>query len=211
AGANSGELTTPTAAAILSTLAEGIGPMPALSLGGVGYGAGSREGGAVPNLLRVFVGESDDIGEADVVVELSANLDDCTGEILGATMDQLHTAGCLDVWATPIYMKKSRPAWMISALAAEVDAARVEEILFQQTTTFGLRRRSVTRSKLARSYKTVETPYGPIRIKIGCRGDAVLTASPEFADCRNAAETHHVPIREVMDAANLIWRSETSI
>jgi len=205
-GPSAGEVTTPTAAAVLTTLAESCGPIPAMSVSAVGYGAGARQDGAVPNLLRVFIGQADDYGDADTLVEISANIDDSTGEVLGAAMEKLLAAGCADVWATPIFMKKSRPAWTIQALCEQADVARAEHILFSETTTLGLRRRMVTRSKLHREHRTVETPYGPIRIKVGMRGCDELTSSPEFADCLAAAEAHHVPVKEVLEAANASYR-----
>jgi uncharacterized protein (TIGR00299 family) protein len=196
-----GEVTTPTGAAILTTLAKSYGPLPAMDIQAVGYGAGSRDAGDVPNLLRVFIGAKSDSGDADTVVELSANLDDCTGEIVGATLAALMDMGCLDAWATPIYMKKNRPAFLLSALCSPADAAAVEEAIFLQTTTFGVRRRACTRSKLHREHHTVETPYGPVRVKLGLRRGQVVTAAPEFSDCQSAAASHHLSVREVMAAA----------
>ena len=203
-----GEATTPTAAAILTTLAESCGPLPAMAVSAVGWGAGTREAGPLPNLLRVFIGQDDPEGQADSVVELSANLDDCTGETIGAAIGRLLAAGCLDAWATPIVMKKSRPAWMLSVLCSPADAGEAERILFSETTTFGVRRRPCRRSKLLRSYQTVETPYGPVRVKIGRLDGQTMTASPEFEDCRQAAETHHVSVKEVLAAAGVAFRAE---
>ncbi len=201
-----GEATTPTAAALLTTLCESIGPVPEMRLRSVGYGAGTREGDEIPNLLRVMIGEGGPAGEVDAVVEVSTNLDDCTGEVLGATIEALLEGGCLDAWASPAMMKKSRPAWVLTALCAESDVEAVEGILFSQTPTFGIRRRRCLRSTLAREHETVETPYGPVRVKIGRRGGEVLSASPEFADCRDAADSHHVAVREVLSAASEAWR-----
>lgn len=202
-----GEATTPTAAALLTTLAASQGPAPAMQLKDVGYGAGSREGGKVPNVLRVLLGEAADDGTVDGLVELSANIDDTTGEIVGATLEKLLTAGCLDAWAQPIVAKKSRPAWVLTALCGQADVAAMEQMIFAETTTFGIRRHSCSRSKLARRFETVETPFGPIRIKIGSRGGTDMTASPEFADCHTAAEAHGVAVRIVMDAARKAWQA----
>ncbi len=113
-----GEVTTPTGAAILTTLAAAYGPLPAMDLQAVGCGAGMRQEGDLPNVLRVFIGRRDDLGQADSVVELSANLDDCTGEVIGATIAALLEMGCLDAWAAPVYMKKNRPAVVLSAVPA---------------------------------------------------------------------------------------------
>ena len=200
------EMTTPTAAAIFTALAGGYGTMPKMDVAAVGYGAGSRDAGPLPNLLRVYVGSESDDGDSDTVVELSANIDDCSGEILGATIEKLLSAGCVDAWACPIIMKKSRPAWMLSALCFERDASAAEGIIFSETTTFGIRRRTCSRGKLRRCFQNVETRYGPIRIKIGMRGGACVTASPEFADCAAAAAAHHVSVKEVMAEAMAIYR-----
>jgi uncharacterized protein (TIGR00299 family) protein len=200
-----GEATTPTAAALLTALAESFGPMPALTVSAVGYGAGTRETGPLPNLLRVFIGTAGELGTADTVVELAANLDDCTGELIGATIDRLLAAGCLDAWATPAVAKKSRPAWTLSALCHPADVDAVETIMLAETTTFGVRRRLCQRTTLARRHETVETPFGPIRVKIGCRGETAVTASPEFEDCRSAAEAHHVAVKDVLAAAQAAY------
>lgn len=201
-----GEVTTPTGAAVMVTLAESFGPLPPVTVQAVGYGAGTKEGGPVPNLLRVVLGQSDELGTTDSVVELSVNLDDCTGQILGATIEKLLEAGCLDAWATPAVMKKSRPAWQLSALCNPADAAVAEAILFAQTTTFGIRRHTLTRGKLQRRHETVETPYGPIRVKVGSSGGRVITATPEFADCLRAADSHHMPVKDVIAAAQRLFQ-----
>jgi len=210
AGDVPGEATTPTAAALLTTLPESFGALPEMNVRAVGYGAGTRETGPTPNLLRVWIGDRapEGEGDADAVVELSANLDDCTGEVLGATIERLLTAGCLDAWATPAVMKRSRPAWVLSALAHPAEADRAEEILFAETTTFGVRRRRLTRRKLNREWKTVETRYGPIRMKTGLRGGRRVSASPEFADCDGAAKAHGVGIRDVIAAAQSAFARE---
>lgn len=202
-----GEVTTPTAAAILTTLSSSYGPLPAMNVQAVGYGAGSRQGDQVPNLLRVFVGQSSANGPADTVVELSANIDDASGEVVGAAIGKLMDFGCLDAWAAPIYMKKNRPAWLLSALCPVADVEAVEAILFAETTTFGVRRRTCLRTKLIREHQTVETPYGPIRIKIGRRGEQIVTAAPEFEDCSRAAKSHHVAVKEVMESAVVAYRT----
>jgi uncharacterized protein (DUF111 family) len=205
-----GELTTPTAAAVLSTLCGSFGSLPSMLVKSVGYGAGSRSQENYPNLLRVFVGEPSQDDSADGVVELSANIDDCSGEIIGATIEKLISSGCLDAWASPIMMKKSRPAWMLCALCLPQDVVAAERIMFSETTTFGIRRSNLQRTKLQRRHETVETPYGPIRIKIGHRGGQVLTASPEFGDCRQAAASHNASLRQVIQAAQLEYSRRPS-
>ena len=205
-----GELTTPTAAAVLTTLSEDFVPIPEMDVTAVGYGAGRRETGPLPNVLRVFLGQQVDEGQVDSVVELSANIDDCTGEIIGATIEKLLAAGCLDAWAAPIVMKKSRPAWTLSAMCTAADVQTAEQIIFTETTSLGIRRRRCTRSKLTRRQETVETPYGPIRMKIGLIGSRQVTARPEFSECQAAATAHNVPVKEVVAAAIETYRRKTS-
>jgi len=202
-----GEVTTPTGAAILTTLAESYGPLPAMAVSAVGYGAGTRDGADLPNLLRVFVGSPSSDGDSDHVVELSANIDDLSGEVLGHALGRLMELGALDAWATPIYMKKNRPAVQVSALCLPADADAVRSALFAETTTFGVRQVSLTRAKLERTFQAVETAYGPIRVKVGRRGGRVISAAPEFADCQAAARSHHVTVKEVMDASLTAWRT----
>jgi len=196
-----GELTTPTGAAILTTLATGYGPLPAMTIEAIGCGAGRRDGRTRPNLLRVLIGETGMPDEADEVVVLETNLDDMTPQTVGFTVDRLLAAGALDVFCTPIYMKKNRPAVMISVLAEPTAQAAIEGVLFAETTTFGIRSYRASRRKLHRSHETVETPYGPIRLKVGRQGSSIRTVTPEFEDCRAAAERAGVPLREVVAAA----------
>jgi pyridinium-3,5-bisthiocarboxylic acid mononucleotide nickel chelatase len=205
-GANPGEMTTPTAAALFTALAETFGPPPAIEVSAIGWGAGTREGQNVPNLLRVLIGSADQTGQTDSVIELTANIDDVSGEVLGSTIEKLLSIGCLDAWASPATMKKSRPGWVLSALVHPAERAAAEALLFEETPTFGIRRRTCERVKLARRHETVETPYGPIRVKVGSRDGSDLSASPEFEDCRQAAESHHVSVREVVAAAIVAWR-----
>ena len=162
-----GELTTPTGAAIITSLSKGYGPIPEMKLQAIGYGAGAREkstAGGLPNVLRVIIGETQQAPSSDSVVELSANIDDCTGEIIGSTIEKLLSAGCLDAWATPIYMKKSRPAWMLSALCPMGEEQKISKIIFTETTTLGIRIKTVARAKLPRRCVIVETKYGPIPV-----------------------------------------------
>jgi len=203
-----GEMTTPTAAAIFTTLASELGPMPEIDVASIGYGAGTRESSVLPNLLRVFVGQLSQCGTADTVVELSVNLDDCTGEIIAATLQNLLSAGCLDAWAMPIVMKKSRPAWQLSVLCSPSDVCTAEDILLTETTSLGVRRRVCGRTKLTREFQTVTTPFGPVRMKLALRGQTLLKASPEFDDCQRAAQSHGAPVREVMDAARAAFDIE---
>ena len=135
--------------------------------------------------------------ENDTVTKLETNLDDCSAEILGAVMEQLFAAGALDVWFTPIQMKKQRPGVLLSALTEEAAIPAVSDIIFRETTAFGVRMEKVVRLKLARKFETVQTPYGEVQVKIGMKGDHVVQVAPEFESCRAAAERAGVPIRDV--------------
>jgi len=210
-----GELTTPTGAAILVTLADGFGPLPAMALELIGVGAGRREGKHRPNILRVLIGESTEAppaaagpaDEADEIIVLEANLDDVSGEVISYTRDRLFKAGALDVFATPIYMKKNRPGTELTVLAPPALREAMEAILFAETTTFGIRSHLCQRRKLSRAVETVNTEFGPIGIKVGRRRGQVATASPEFEDCREAAQLTGRPLQEVMDAALRAWQT----
>jgi len=135
--------------------------------------------------------------ESDTVTKLETNLDDCPAEILGAVMEKLFAAGALDVWFTPIQMKKHRPGVMLSALTEEATVPALSDVIFRETTAFGLRVEKVVRLKLARKFETVQTPYGEVQVKIGMKGDQVVQVAPEFESCRAAAERAGVPIRDV--------------
>lgn len=205
------ELTTPTGAAILTAVAEAFGPVPAMTIQTVGYGAGRREGEHRPNVHRLLLGEA--VGapeEQDEVVVLEANLDDTTPETVGHTCERLLQAGALDAYCTPILMKKNRPAVMITTLCRLGAESELESVLFEETTTFGIRRHRAVRRKLAREHVTVETPFGPVRVKVGRRDGVVVSASPEYDDCRAVAMEQNVPLRRVMDEARRAWEAQGS-
>ena len=202
-----GELTTPTGAAILVTLAESFGPMPAMTVDAIGYGAGARQGERTPNVVRVVLGRPcDEAGaEADAVWLLEANLDDATGETLGATTQSLFAAGALDVWLAPVTMKKGRPGVVLACLADDAHLAALEETIFRETTTFGVRRSRVLRTKLAREHVDVETPFGRVRVKVGRRAGQIVTAMPEYDDCLRLAVEKGAAFRDVYEAARAAW------
>jgi len=205
-----GELTTPTGAAILTTLAERFGPLPSMQLAAIGYGAGTRDGQTRPNLLRVLIGDTAGAAagaDSDEVVILEANLDDTTPQAIGYVTDRLLEAGALDVAAAPITMKKSRPGLKLSVIAPPSLADALENLLFLETTTFGVRRYNCRRTTLARTIDSVETRFGPICIKVGRRAGRVVIASPEYDDCAAAARKHAAPLREVMDEARRAWHT----
>jgi pyridinium-3,5-bisthiocarboxylic acid mononucleotide nickel chelatase len=193
------ELVTPTGAAIVTTLTERFGPLPGMTVRTVGYGAGTRDL-ARPNVLRLFIGESAAESAPTEVVGLECNLDDVTGEVLGYLMDRLFAAGALDVFYTAIQMKKNRPGVLVRVLCTASDEAVCTGMLFAETTTLGVRRLSMSRVTLPRASRTVETPYGPVRVKES-EWNGEKRAVPEYEDCRARAEACGVPLRAVMAAA----------
>jgi uncharacterized protein (TIGR00299 family) protein len=199
-----GELTTPTGAAILAAVVDHFGPPPPLRIRAVGYGAGTRELDDRPNLLRVLVGEP--LGVADEpaapeVTLLEANVDDMSPQLVAPLMEALLAAGAVDVWATAILMKKGRPAQQVSALAPPAAVADVQRAFFRNSTTLGVRMQALGRAVLGRAFARADTPYGPVRVKIGALDGEVLGAQPEFEDCRRLAARARVPVREVLAAA----------
>jgi uncharacterized protein (TIGR00299 family) protein len=192
------ELTTPTGAAILTSIVTQYVDTPPLAIEQIGHGAGSKDFLEQPNLLRIFLGRAEPrerpVDDADTIWVLETNLDDVPGEVIGYCFDQLFAAGALDVFTTPIQMKKSRPGVMLSVLTADKNLTAVEDILFRETHTFGIRRQRAERHKLTRETITVETPWGPVRCKRGWRegGEGVVT--PEYEDCARVARENHVPL-----------------
>lgn len=196
------ELTTPTAAAILTTLADSFGPPPPMTLQSVGYGAGTRDGVTRPNVLRVLIGDANAPSDAtfDQVSVLETNLDDATPQAIGHCLERLFTAGAWDAFTMPIQMKKCRPGVLLIVLCAPELADALEQVIFAETPTLGIRRRTEQRSRLPRRLETVRTEFGVIRVKIAVHG-GVRTVSPEYEDCRAAAETHRIPLHQVIEAA----------
>lgn len=196
-----GELVTPTGAALASALAAEFGPLPALVPRQVGYGAGTRDF-PFPNLLRIVIGDAAAApAEARAVTLLEANLDDQSPELYPVAVEALFRVGALDVWLTPIQMKKGRPGVTLSALCAPEAAERLAEVLFTETTTFGVRWTAWQRECLAREWVEVATPYGPVRVKVGLRAGSPCAAAPEFEECRARAEAAGVPVKQVYAAA----------
>ncbi|MGE0480616.1 MAG: nickel pincer cofactor biosynthesis protein LarC [Phycisphaerae bacterium] len=202
-----GELTTPTGAAILTTLAAGFGGVPAMQLTATGCGAGTREGKTRANILRVLIGDSSaaETPEHDVVCVLEAQVDDLSPQTLAYACEQVLHAGALDVFTVPIVMKKGRAGQLVTVLCAPGDRERIEAVLFRETSTFGVRRHEALRSKLRREHVAVATEFGPIRVKVGrLRGD-LLQATPEYEDCAAAARRSGVALRHVQGAAMKAW------
>lgn len=198
------ELVTPTGAVLLTSLAESFGPIPAMILSETGYGAGGRDL-PVPNLLRVLIGEqaSPAFATLETLAMLETNIDDLNPEIFDYVMSRLLEAGALDVFLTPIQMKKNRPATRLSVLCRPAESQALESILFAETSTLGIRRQSFERTCLPRSTVSVETPYGVVRVKLAYFGDRQVKSAPEYEDCRRLAAQHQVPLKEVYRAAEL--------
>jgi len=195
------ELLTPTGAAILTTVSKGFGPRPCFTANATSYGAGERDLEAQPNLLRLFLGQRDPCAECDQVWVVETNLDDASGQEIGFVSERLFQAGALDVFSVPIQMKKSRPAVLLTVITDEEHLGAVEDLLLQQTTTFGVRRHLTERRKLDREIVNVDTPYGPVRVKVGRMAGRAVKASPEYEDCRKLAEQRDLPFTRVHDAA----------
>jgi uncharacterized protein (DUF111 family) len=195
------ELTTPTGAAILATVAAAFGPPPLLTVRAVGYGAGTRELTGQLNCLRLILGDAPDPGATDEVAVLEANIDDMNPQLFEPLMEDLFAAGALDVYLTPVIMKKSRPATVLTVLAEAGAEGRLGPLILQGSTTFGLRLSRRGRLKLTREIRTVETPYGAVAVKVGRLGERTVQVSPEFEDCRRVAAAAGVPVRAVLEAA----------
>lgn len=204
------ELTTPTGAAIVATLAESFGPLPAMKIERIGLGAGTRELAEQANVLRLIVGEvesgqgavdggqtADSAVQCDTVTLIETNVDDMTGEAIGYCLEQLWQAGALDVTTTPIGMKKNRPGVALAVMCHPSDAERIETLLFRETTTLGVRRTDVRRRVLARRKVQVSSPYGEIDGVVADLPGGGEKFSPEYESCRKAAAEHGVSLAEV--------------
>ena len=197
------ELLTPTAAAILTTIVNQFGPLPEMKIEKIGYGAGSLESEKFPNVLRLIIGQSvcENTANTDSVCLLEANSDDVTGEIVGFVTEKLFESNALDVFTTPIYMKHNRPAVKISVICKIEDVPQIEEILFTEGLTFGIRKQILQRCKLERDFAKVATEFGEIKIKTGSLNGRIVTAKPEFSDCAAAAKKHKVAVKTVIQTA----------
>jgi uncharacterized protein (TIGR00299 family) protein len=207
-GAGEGELLTPTGALLVTAHSSAYGPLPPLKLEAVGHGAGTRDPHDRPNVLRIFVGEEQPApAAAPPVLVLEAEVDDMSPQLCGPLIERLLGAGALDAYLTPIQMKKGRPGVLITVLAEPAAREAVEELLFRETTTLGVRRQEWDRTVLEREVVPVRTAYGPVGVKVGRRGGSVYNAQPEFEDCQRAAAAAGVPIKEVWAAALAAFRT----
>jgi len=199
------ELTTPTGAAILTTLAESSGPMPVMSVSKIGYGAGDRDVPDMPNLLRVFIGETEGVYGSDTVELVETNIDDMDPRIYEHVMERLLDAGALDVWLTPIIMKKSRPAVTLSVLSEPASTGKLVDIVLAETTTFGVRVSTAHRRILSREFREVKTRNGVVRVKLGMAGGKVIKAMPEYEDVKAVARKSGRPIQSILSEINKLF------
>jgi uncharacterized protein (TIGR00299 family) protein len=200
-----GELTTPTGAALLKTFAT-FTPPPECIIERVGYGVGTKDFKDRANVVRLSLGRTTTQKSDDALHVLECNLDDCSPQVIAATLETLLGQGALDVWVAPVTMKKGRSGHLVGVLTDGAHRLQMIDTLLRETTTLGVREHPVTRTALERRHETVQTPWGPVRVKLGLRGDAVLNATPEFEDCRALAATAQVPLKDVQAAALVAWK-----
>ncbi len=207
-----GELVTPTGAAIVSTLAASFGPMPSMKVESIGYGAGEKDFPKHPNVARLFVGQSVEQVQAqagppgdELVSVIEANVDDMSPQLYGYLVEQAMAAGALDVTCNSIQMKKNRPGMEVSILCETEKADALAQLLFEQTTTIGLRIYEARRKVLERESVSVETPYGSVRMKLARRDGKVVNVAPEYDDCQRLASEKSVPLKQVLLAAQLAY------
>jgi len=180
--------------------------MPAMSIEKIGYGAGSRDLEKAPNVLRAVLGEPASAAESegDTVAVIETNIDDMNPQLFGDVMERLLAAGALDVFLTPVQMKKNRPGTLLTVLCERNDADALAELLLTHTTSFGVRVHEAQRRKLAREIVTVKTKFGEIEVKVGRLGDRIVTRSPEFESCKQAAAKFNVGVKDVYNEATRV-------
>lgn len=201
------ELVTPTGAALLAEFVETFGPMQGIIAKKIGFGLGTRDNHTRPNVLRAILGEaatgpsSANDWQTDTIAVLETNLDDINAEVLGHFVDQAFAAGALDVFHTPIQMKKNRPGVLLTILCGAADADKFTELMLRETSSFGVRRTVAERRKLQREFVTVKTPHGDVTVKLGKLNGRVIQAAPEYESCKALAEKSQMPLKIVFDAA----------
>ena len=200
------ELVTPTGAAILTTLARAGGRLPAMTITAVGYGAGTRELQDTPNVLRCLVGDAAELPGRETITQIEATIDDMSPQLYEPLMERLFEAGALDVFLTPVVMKRGRPGIVLTALVAPDRVADVTRRLFEESTTIGVRWSERQRARLDREIVTCATPYGAIPVKVSRLHGRVVTVTPEFTDVMRIARDKSLPVREVLDQARVAAR-----
>ena len=206
-----GELTTPTGAALLTTLADGFGSRPAMKITATGYGAGTRETPGGANVLRISVGEifsEKTAAPTEQVAVIEATIDDMNPQLFGYFQEKAFAEGALDVYAESIQMKKNRPALKITCVCAVAEIRRFAEIIFRETTTIGVRYTLADRITLPREFREVSTPYGPVAVKVSLLDERPVNFIPEYEDCRRLAEQTGKPLKEIQAAAILAYMTE---
>ena len=210
-GAIKSELVTPTGALVMSTYAKSYGPLPAMTMDSVGYGAGTKDFDSVPNVLRVVIGERAQVTQPTAltgteVLKLECEIDDMSPQLFGPVSDALFAAGALDVFLTSILMKKGRPGTLLTILAPEAARETLCHLVFRETTTIGLRIERVERETLDRELVEVTIDGGPVRIKVARRRGEIVNAAPEFDDCVRVARATGRPMKLVQADAMQAWR-----
>lgn len=199
------EFITPTGAAIAAEFGASFGVMPQMRVSKIGYGIGSRDLASRPNVLRALLGETEEASGApyltDTVLRVQTDLDDLSPEITGNVVARLLAAGALDASLVPLQMKKGRPGLQLNVLCTQEALPKLAEVIFAETTAFGLRMDRVERWKLDRRFEKVATPHGEITVKLGLRGGEILQRAPEYESCREASEKTGAPLRVVYEAA----------
>jgi len=214
------ELLTPTGALILTEYASSFGPVPAMRVDRVGYGAGDRELKETPNVVRVLVGERTALSETEAgrltgvgrvegsamtVIVLECEIDDMNPQIFGVLMDRLYAAGALEVFYSSVQMKKNRPGTLMTIVARPGDRELLTELVFRESTTIGIRYQELSRECLDREMVTVSTPVGPVRFKVASRAGRVLNAQPEFDDLAKLSTERGIPIKDLQALAHKAW------
>jgi uncharacterized protein (TIGR00299 family) protein len=198
------ELVTPTGALLVTEYADAFGPMPPMTIRGIGYGAGDRDPKQHPNVLRMIVGDAGDAA-TERIVEIACEIDDMNPQLFGPLMDRLHAAGALDVFYAPVQMKKNRPGTLVTVLSTPEHREALAGILFAETTTIGVRYQEMLRERLEREVRAIETPVGVVHFKIASRGGRTMNAAPEFEDCARIAGERNLPIKDVQAIAMNAW------
>ena len=200
-GGGTTELVTPTGALLMTAYAREFGPLPPMRIDQIGYGAGDRDPGDTPNVLRILRGRRVEASDDERVVQIECEIDDMNPQLFGPLMDRLAEAGALDVFYSAVQMKKNRPGTLVTAIAPPARREAIAAMLFTHTTTIGVRYQEMRRETLDREIRSVDTPLGAVRFKIATREGRVLNAAPEFEDCARLAAKHGVPVKAVQAAA----------
>ena len=205
AGAVAKELVTPTGALLMTAYASRFGPLPAMRVGRIGYGAGANDFKRHPNVLRVLVGETDAPAASERIVVLECEIDDMNPQLFGPLMDRLYAAGALDVFYAPVQMKKNRPGTLVTVIAVPERREDLASVLFTESTTIGVRYQEMLRERLDREMRSIDTPVGTIRFKVATRHGRIVNALPEFEDVAKAAGARGLAIKDAQAVVLKAW------